>query len=277
MRDSRTAISQNGTVQRLTYLTIGYLPIALMAVSLTASIDHQEIFTYTILQAIFAIPKEQNVLYWPRMADHGRSWFVGAIFIISFFTYGLAVYIGAILGFLKNFFKIPPELRPGAEEKNKKKTGHGVPLNIWRPLAPSLIWMRQNWWVGDFKQKEGEVQEEDSPNLWRRGFKWMKATWLVGDFKEKKEGEVEGENSRPKDLPNLWGGIGFSFKWMKASRLGGYLREDDNEQETRDPKSERTDPLNAAEQGQAKLGSDNATESNGLMQSSVIEVTEGAV
>jgi hypothetical protein len=48
MRDSRTAISQNGTVQRLTYLTIGYLPIALMAVSLTASRDQEEIFTYTI-------------------------------------------------------------------------------------------------------------------------------------------------------------------------------------------------------------------------------------
>jgi hypothetical protein len=33
MRDSRSALLQNETVQRLTYLTIGYLPMALMAVS----------------------------------------------------------------------------------------------------------------------------------------------------------------------------------------------------------------------------------------------------
>jgi hypothetical protein len=48
MRDSRTAISQNGTVQRLTYLTIGYLPIALMAVSLPALEHPQEICAYNI-------------------------------------------------------------------------------------------------------------------------------------------------------------------------------------------------------------------------------------
>ena len=48
MRDSRTAISQNGTVQRLTYLTIGYLPIALMAVSLLALDYPQDICTYNI-------------------------------------------------------------------------------------------------------------------------------------------------------------------------------------------------------------------------------------
>jgi hypothetical protein len=34
MRDSRTSISQNSTVQRLTYLTIAYLPMSLMAVSI---------------------------------------------------------------------------------------------------------------------------------------------------------------------------------------------------------------------------------------------------
>ncbi len=33
MRDSRTSIRQNETVQRLTYLTIGYLPITLIVVS----------------------------------------------------------------------------------------------------------------------------------------------------------------------------------------------------------------------------------------------------
>ncbi|KAN0122857.1 hypothetical protein V8E51_001183 [Hyaloscypha variabilis] len=69
----------------MTYLTIGYLPITLTAV-------------------IFAIPKKQNVLF-PSMADHGRSWFIFNIIIISAFTYVLALYIGSVLEFLKTIIK----------------------------------------------------------------------------------------------------------------------------------------------------------------------------
>jgi hypothetical protein len=257
------------------------------------------------------------VLYWPRMEDHGRSWFVGAIFLISFFTYGLAVYIGAVLGFLKNFFKIPQDLRPGDEEKkNKKKVGPEEPLNLWRGLAPSLIWIKQNWVVGDFKQKEGEVQEDNSKSKdWKRGFKWIKANWVVGDFKEQKEGEVQEEDSKPKDPPNLWRrglkwmkvnwlvsdfheddreresrekkpkpkdspniwrGITSSFKRMKANWAVHDSREDDREREARESKSNPEDPLNAAEQGKAKLGNDSSTEPNGLM-ANVTEVATDAV
>ncbi|PMD50945.1 uncharacterized protein K444DRAFT_221860 [Hyaloscypha bicolor E] len=153
MRDSRTGISQNGTVQRLTYLTIGYLPIALMA-------------------AIFAIPKEQNVLYFPSMADHGRSWFIGAIFIISFFTYTLAVYIGAILNYigavlnivlnpLQAFFRYPPPPPAGGESKRKKAGPNKNPPNFWRDSGIQFVfrWMRDNWLVGNFKKKDGEAQE----------------------------------------------------------------------------------------------------------------------
>jgi hypothetical protein len=252
------------------------------------------------------------VLYWPKMANHGRSWFVGAIFIISFFTYLLAVFIGSILEFLKNFFKIPPELRQGAEE-NKKTPGSEEFPNLWRPLAPSLIWMKQNWWVGDFKQKEGEVRGEDPPNLWRRGFKWIKATWLAGDFKEHKDGDVQVENSKPtdppnrwrrgfkrmkahllvsdfhendqerearvnkpklKDSPTIWRGIGSSFKWMKPNRLVPNSREDDKDGEARELKPK--DPLNDAEQGKAKVGSDNSTEPNGIVTTNAAEVPSDA-
>lgn len=57
-----------------------------------------------IWQAIFAIPKEQNVLF-PSMADHGRLWFVIDIFIISIFTYVLAIHIGSVLEFLEPIFR----------------------------------------------------------------------------------------------------------------------------------------------------------------------------
>lgn len=33
LRDSRASLSQNSTIEKLTYLTIGYLPMAFMAVS----------------------------------------------------------------------------------------------------------------------------------------------------------------------------------------------------------------------------------------------------
>jgi hypothetical protein len=120
MRDSRTAISQNSTVQRLTYLTIGYLPVALMA-------------------AIFAIPPEQHVLFLP-MADHGRSWFVGAILILSITTYTLAVYIGNVL----DFFRIPPPKAGGG-----KKMRSQDPPNLWKGIWIGGKWCWNAWFKGD--------------------------------------------------------------------------------------------------------------------------------
>ena len=157
MRDSRTAISQNGTVQRLTYLTIGYLPIALMAVSLIA-VDYPKRSVLTPSQAIFAIPDKANVLYWPSMIDHGRSWFVGAIFIISCFTYTLAVYIGNVLAFLKI-----PAREKSNKEGNKEKIGPLEPPNLWRGLDFVLNWMKRKWLESSFRKndKEWEARKEN--------------------------------------------------------------------------------------------------------------------
>jgi hypothetical protein len=103
------------------------------------------------------------VLYFPSMADHGRSWFVGAIFIISFFTYTLAVYIGAVLNFLQAFFRYPPPPPAGGGESNRKKADpNKTPPNFWRDSGIQFVlrWMRDNWLVGNFKKKEGEAQEK---------------------------------------------------------------------------------------------------------------------
>ncbi len=51
-----------------------------------------------------------------HMARHGRSWFVGAIFIMSVSTYVLAVYIGNVL----DFFKYPPP-QPGGRGKKSPR------------------------------------------------------------------------------------------------------------------------------------------------------------
>lgn len=93
------------------------------------------------------------MLYFPKMADHGRSWFVGTIFIISLFTYALAIYIGTVLEFLKNFFKYPPP-KPGGEAKRKKKIGHEVPPNLWKGLGDGYKWMKKNWLDGDWREHE---------------------------------------------------------------------------------------------------------------------------
>jgi len=96
-----------------------------------------------------------NVLFVPKMADHGRSWFVGAIFLISFFTYTLAVYIGAILKFLQNFFQYPAPV-PGGKSKSKKKDPNKLPLNFWREtgVERGLIWMKKNWFHGDRQENK---------------------------------------------------------------------------------------------------------------------------
>jgi hypothetical protein len=89
----------------------------------------REILQLTISQAIFAIPLDLNVLY-IDMEHHGRSWFVGAIFILAVATYTLAIFIGNVL----DFFRYPPP-QPGAVGKKPRPEN---PPNIWK-----WIWLPQ--------------------------------------------------------------------------------------------------------------------------------------
>ncbi|KAI0120850.1 hypothetical protein F4776DRAFT_229529 [Hypoxylon sp. NC0597] len=73
LEDSRNSIRQNSTIQKLTYLTIGYLPLGLIS-------------------AIFAIPSEQNVII-PAMGLGGFVVSVVGLFII---TFTIAVFIEPI-------------------------------------------------------------------------------------------------------------------------------------------------------------------------------------
>ncbi|KAI8634080.1 hypothetical protein F5Y19DRAFT_487609 [Xylariaceae sp. FL1651] len=107
LRDSRvgleqneTSIAQNSAVQKLTYLTIGYLPIGLIA-------------------AIFAIPEEQHVVFQPM----GKGWFVGAIFIMSAATYTVAVWLGDII----RFFESPNKPHTPGRKRD--------PPNLWKLLT----------------------------------------------------------------------------------------------------------------------------------------------
>jgi len=137
MRDSRTAISQNSTIQKLTYLTIGYLPVALMS-------------------AIFAIPPEQHVLF-PPMSRHGRSWFVGAIFIMSLATYILAIFIGNVL----DFFRYPPP-RPGGVGKKPRSEN---PPNIWKWIyLPQFLHLLGLGLHAFFHRLHQAIKENTDPN-----------------------------------------------------------------------------------------------------------------
>jgi hypothetical protein len=127
-----------------------------------------------------------NVLFVPKMADHGRSWFVGAIFLISFFTYTLAVYIGAILKFLQNFFQYPAPV-PGGKSKSKKKDPNKLPLNFWREtgVERGLIWMKKNWLMIVKNWFHGDRQENKKEKEKKGMFT------LLGAWRNKKEGEAK--------------------------------------------------------------------------------------
>ncbi|KAI1652473.1 hypothetical protein F4813DRAFT_377824 [Daldinia decipiens] len=75
LEDSRNSISQNSIIKKLTYLTIGYLPLGLMT-------------------AIFAIPPDQNVLI-PKM---GLPGFVIAIVVSFIVTFTIVFSLERILG-----------------------------------------------------------------------------------------------------------------------------------------------------------------------------------
>ncbi|RWA10509.1 hypothetical protein EKO27_g4575 [Xylaria grammica] len=106
LRDSRVGLAQNeislkqnNAIQALTYLTIGYLPLGLMA-------------------AIFAIPKEQNVVF----QGMGKWWFVGSILILSGITYLVVACLNPII----DFFKFPSALGSGSREHRP---------NLWNLLC----------------------------------------------------------------------------------------------------------------------------------------------
>ncbi|KAI1128833.1 hypothetical protein F5Y10DRAFT_291616 [Nemania abortiva] len=106
LRDSRVGLTQNATsleqnnaIQALTYLTIGYLPLGLIT-------------------AIFAIPKEQNVLF----QGMGRGWFIGAILILSGVTYLVVAWLNPIADFLK----LPSALENGRRDDRP---------NLWKALG----------------------------------------------------------------------------------------------------------------------------------------------
>jgi hypothetical protein len=75
MIDTKTGLDQNKTIQKLTYLTIGYLPLGL-------------------LTAIFAIPREQSV----TIESMGLNWFISGLLLMFVATSLAAVYIEGLLG-----------------------------------------------------------------------------------------------------------------------------------------------------------------------------------
>ncbi|KAH8592658.1 hypothetical protein B0O99DRAFT_629484 [Bisporella sp. PMI_857] len=82
LRDSRAAHAQNDTIQKLTYITIGCLPVGLSA-------------------ALFAVPDEQNVLF-PNM---GLGWFIGIIVIFFVVTFLVANALQPILDVVSEVYR----------------------------------------------------------------------------------------------------------------------------------------------------------------------------
>jgi len=109
MRDSRASLhlnhislSQSSTIQRLTYLTIAYLPMGLMA-------------------TVFAIPDTQRVVF----SNMGVQWFIGSILIMSAATYLTALYLRNVLDFIR--YPLPDKNKLPPQQKDQ-------PPNMWRWL-----------------------------------------------------------------------------------------------------------------------------------------------
>ncbi|KAE9364857.1 hypothetical protein N431DRAFT_474422 [Stipitochalara longipes BDJ] len=210
MRDSRASLrqnnislSQNETIQRLTYLTIAYLPIALMA-------------------SIFAIPPEQRVIF-PVM---GISWFVGAIFLLSLATYLMAFFVHDIMRF---FTYPPPQPREPLLEPERKKA-HKIKTTFWEdkddipalpvtePQPPPNIWR----YISEFRQglrkptgdtaPEGEEKEQLAPPQAARqlprpptlapGF-----TTSQAESNAYKEPDVQETDAPPEPSPSILGRV----------------------------------------------------------------------
>ncbi|KXX73399.1 Magnesium transport protein CorA [Madurella mycetomatis] len=81
MVDSQTSLQQNRTIQKLTYVTIGYLPVGLIT-------------------AILAIPKEQEVVFQP----FGLKYYLTALASLFIVTCIVAVKVDSIVPFLSGGF-----------------------------------------------------------------------------------------------------------------------------------------------------------------------------
>ncbi|KAI1113543.1 hypothetical protein F5Y14DRAFT_417551 [Nemania sp. NC0429] len=122
LKQNQLSLKQNNAIQALTYLTIGYLPLG-------------------FITAVFAIPKEQDVLFLPM----GRGGFIGAILIMSVVTYTIAAWLSDIVDFVKF-----PEVRGRDETKERPnlwKVARFVRQQLdfnYRRLAPA--WLKR--WLG---------------------------------------------------------------------------------------------------------------------------------
>jgi hypothetical protein len=217
------------------------------------------------------------------MINHGRGWFVGAIFVISCFTYTLAIYIGNVLAFLKI-----PARNKSNKKGNKEKIGPQEPPNLWRGLDFVLNWMKRNWLEGSFREndkewearKEKEAREEKlkpkdplelSLKVIERSFEWIKENWFKGDFREvdqerearapesRKAAETEPESTDSAmevEREESEGRLN-PVKWMKEHWLKGDFRENEVEKkarlerEARELNSRPNNELKAAEQGES--------------------------
>ncbi|KAK2686465.1 hypothetical protein QWA68_015135 [Fusarium oxysporum] len=80
LRDSRESYKQNNTIQKLTYITIGCLPIGLTA-------------------AIFAVPEDQYVI--PQPMGLGR--FIGLCLILFVAIFIISIFLDSIISPLREF------------------------------------------------------------------------------------------------------------------------------------------------------------------------------
>jgi len=110
------------------------------------------------------------------MSRHGRSWFVGAIFIMSVATYTLAIYIGKVLGLfrsLSRFFR-NRSIRCGRWKKpHSQNSRTEKPLNIWKWLC-TVFDTIPHWLHQAFdRRKVSEAVPRDNDEIPRNNQKSM--------------------------------------------------------------------------------------------------------
>ena len=88
LNDSHNSIEQSRTIEKLTYLTIIYLPVSLVTVSPAPLPYLMPWFDSQFDQAIFAIPDNQQVVY----SNMGLAWYIGALFLLVAATGTVAVF-----------------------------------------------------------------------------------------------------------------------------------------------------------------------------------------
>ncbi|KAM7197469.1 hypothetical protein V8F20_006614, partial [Naviculisporaceae sp. PSN 640] len=109
LRASRDSYKQNNTIQKLTYITIGCLPIGLTA-------------------AIFAVPTEQDVIN----EGTGKLWFIGTVLISFVVIFAVAYWLDWLLGGLRRARDDP---RGTLASIVKRKGGNSVATGttFWEP------------------------------------------------------------------------------------------------------------------------------------------------